>query len=894
MPPRAGDRIGSYEVLGQLGAGGMGQVYRARDLTLNREVAMKVLPDAVAADPDRLARFEREAKTLAALNHPGIAQVYGFESRALVMELVAGDDLSTVIARGPMTVSEARRVARQIADALDAAHSRGIIHRDLKPANIKLTPSGVVKVLDFGLAKALAPADGAATSAENSPTLTNRATELGMILGTAAYMAPEQARGKVVDQRADVWAFGVVLFEMLTGERPFPGTDITEVLASVLKTDPDWSRLPADVPLSMRRLLRRCLEKDSAKRLSAIADARLELDEPDQPDEHDERARTSGATVTATPPASRRSWLAVLGVAATAVVLTALAMTALRTAPAVGAAGPTRLSIVPPPGEEFFPDSTGAVVSPDGTMIAFVTGNAVDRQSNQLWVRRLDGLGATHLDSADGVALPFWKPDSTRIGFFSGTKLKTVAATGGRADEVADAPFGRGATWNASDVIVFAGDAGGTLSRVSANGGEVTHITTPDARTQAGHRFPMFLPDGDHFLYTALPAHDGMFDVFAGSLSDPKLATLVGAMGSAPVYADPGWLLFGRKGVLVAQPFDPRTLKTTGDPVPLADEPSVLLDPQNNYTAARLTSVSSTGALVYYSGVSAKNKTVWLDAIGRVTGTLALKPESYSTVRISPDGTQAVFVRSVSPTDSSLWLIDVARASSSLFSSGGGRNEAPVWSPDGTRVLFSSDRGGSQDFFVKSVGDASEQPFFHSDVLFKTPTDWSPDGQSVIFHQVLPKTAYDVYALPAAGHSPPVLVAGGRVREVGGRVSPNGKWVAFLSEDTGSLELYVQSFPQAGRRMQVSSTTASRPWWTRDGRALVYMTSDMHELWRVDLDPAGAGLRIGAPVRLGTLPPGVVALDAMPDRQRFLALVPDQVGVPSLTVVERWQTGLKR
>jgi serine/threonine protein kinase/Tol biopolymer transport system component len=927
-----GDRIGPYQVTALLGEGGMGTVFRARDTRLNRDVAIKVVSDAFAADPERLARFTREAQTLAALSHPNIAAIYGIEGvgsvwptgqtrppdtsvwptgqtrppdespagpvRALVMELVEGDDLSTVIAREKLPLSDTIRIAKQIADALEAAHEQGIVHRDLKPANIKVRPDGSIKVLDFGLAKALAPdgAGAAAGGASNSPTLTARATAMGMILGTAAYMAPEQARGKPVDRRADIWAFGVVLFEMLIGERLFKGDETTDVLAAVLRQDVDWTQLPPEVSPAVRRLLRRCLEKDPRKRLSSIADARLELDEPDTDVARTGVARTG---LGSEPHRSHRSWLSMLWPALAAALVTAGVMIAVHSVPPSPFTGTTRTSILGPVGQGVYPDSTMVVISPDGTKVAFCIGSFADRAAASIWVRPIDSLTATRIEGTEGGFLPFWKPDSARIGFFSGRKLKVVSLNGGHAESIADAAFGRGATWSPTDVIVFAGDADGTLSRVSANGGEATRITTLNAtRKESSHRFPVFLPDGDHFLYAALPGHDGKFNILTSSVSNPANVTLVAAMGNTPVFAagsgpaDPGWLLFGRQGVLAAQPFDPKTLKTTGEAVSLADEPSVILDPQVSYTAGHMTSVSSTGAMAYFSGASSKTKAVWLDATGTIVATLPIKPDSYSSLRLSPDGTQAVVVKSISASESSLWLVDIARGSTIAFSTGGGRNETPVFSPEGTRVLFSSDRNGPQDFFIKTLADASpEQPLFTSDVLFKTPTSWTGDGTSILFHQVMPTTAYDVYSVPATGKGTPVLVAGGRLREVGAVASPNGQWVAFLSEDTGRLELYVQSFPQAARRLPVSGNSASRCWWTSDGRGLLYVTADMRELWRADLDLAGSAVRVSAPKRVGSLPPGlsVTTIDATPDRQRFLALVPDESGVPSITVVQGWQ-----
>ena len=863
----------------------MGQVYRARDARLDREVAIKVLPDAVAGDPERLARFEREAKTLAALNHPHIAHVYELADRALVMELVPGEDLSARISRGAIPLAEALPLARQIVEALAAAHDKGIVHRDLKPANVKITPDGDVKVLDFGLAKALAPDATVSGDPSNSPTLTAPATQIGMILGTAAYMAPEQARGRPVDARVDIWAFGAVLFEMLTGHRAFGGGDVSDVLASVLKSDPDWASLPRDLPPAIHRLLRRSLEKDARRRLSAIADARFDLDEAEAP--------VPSAAPSAVP--GRPTWPAALALMRAAAVVGATATMLRRPAPAPAGA-PTRTSVVVP--QNLYPDSRQVAISPNGQMVAYIVGDPIEKKQSQLWVRRLDSLTATRLDDGDGASLPFWNPDSTRIGFFTDRKLKTIAATGGRADTVAAAAFGRGGTWNRADVIVFAGDAGGTLSRVSANGGEATTISALDAtRKEVAHRFPAFLPDGDHFLYAALPGRNGAFNVFASSLSHPSQVTLVGAMASAPVYAPPGYLLFARQGALVAQRFDASALALAGEAVPLGDEPSVILDPQTSFTAGPVVSVSTTGAAAYVSAAAQKKKAVWLDATGRPAGDLAVKPDQYSSLRISPDGTQAVFVRSSSPVESMLWLADLTRASTTLIATGGGRNDSPIWSPDGTRVLFASDRDGAQNFFVKSVVDASpEQPLYRSEALFKTPTDWSGPANVIVFHQIDQDSAYNVYVLPVEPHAAPALAAGGPLREAGGHLSPDGRWLRYLSEDSGRYELIVQAYPRPGRRFQVSFNGAESAWWSRDGRQIVYTANNSRELWRVGLEPNADGLRVGTAVRIGTLPEGIPigAIDATPDLQRFLALLPDRTGADSITVLQNWPSALAK
>ena len=881
-----GRTLGPYQVVAKLGEGGMGEVYRARDTKLNRDVAIKVLPDTFASDADRLARFTREAQTLAALNHPNIAHIHGLEEsggvRALVMELVEGDDLSAVIARGAIPPAEALPIARQIADALEAAHEQGIIHRDLKPANVKVRADGTVKVLDFGLAKALDSTATSGSDAMNSPTLTARATQMGTIIGTAAYMAPEQARGKAVDRRADIWAFGVVLYEMLSGKRAFAGEDISVTLANVIKDDVDWQALPVDLPAPIRRLLRRCLEKDPRKRLSAIGDARLELDEHEQP-----AVVQTPASATARPSLVSRLWPAALGIVLTAAI--AWALWPATTTSADGAL--SRLSVLPPPGDVLYPDSTGVAISPDGTMVAFVVGD-VTKTDTELWVRSLDSKTARRLDDATGAVLAFWSPDSRRIGFFTANKLKTIAAAGGRADVLADAPGPRGASWSPSNVIVFAPDFEGPLYKVAASGGTPEPATTLDtSRKENGHRFPVFLPDGEHFLYAALPGKDGKFDIFCGSLKDDS-RTLIGSFESAPVYAAPGWLLYARQGVLAARPFDARTLKVTGDPVLLEDEPTSILDPATSFTAGTTVSISGAGSLAYFSAPSVNTTAAWYGANGQSTGTLDLPPGHYETAAISPDGTRAILVRSTSPSDSSLWMVNLVRGGATPFSSGRGRNDSPVWSPDGTRVAFASDCDGLQQVFVKAVDDvAPEQPLTSSDVPFKNPASWSPDGKWIIVTQLDAKTAQNIWFMPAAGGELQLFMRG-PTRDNGGPVSPDGRWMAYASDETGRFEVYVQPFPEPGRRVQISHEGAIGVWWTRDGRQLVLVGADLRA-WRVDVDPTGA-FRAGTPQLLAAFPRDIVWMDAMPDRQRFLAIAPERTGIGSITVVQNWRAALAK
>jgi Tol biopolymer transport system component len=890
MALQVGSRLGPYEVTGSLGAGGMGEVYRARDTKLNRDVAIKVLPDLFALDRDRLARFEREAQTLAALNHPNIAHIHGIEGTALVMEFVDGEDLSQRIARGAIPLDEALPIARQIADALEAAHEQGIVHRDLKPANVKVRPDGTVKVLDFGLAKAAA-AEGAIAAADamQSPTFTSparlrqgygEATQAGVILGTAAYMAPEQARGKVVDRRADIWAFGAVLYEMLTGRRAFEGDGISDVLASVLKSDPAWSSIPAGTPASIRRLLRRCLEKDPRKRLSAIGDARLDLTEDDQ---------DPVPLTTSLPRARRRALPLVAAAAAGALVMAVAALAVWRTNAPANPAGVQRLSVLGPPDALLMPDSNGVAISPDGRMVAFMVGTRARSQS-QLWVRSLDSLDARRLsDDSEAPYLPFWSPDSRTVGYFTASKLKIVPAAGGRAQNLADVTGGRGAAWSAANVIVYAPDTSGPLFRVDVNGGAPRPVTAVDAaKKQVTHRFPSFLPDGDHFLYAALPGRNGRYDIFVGSLSGgaPELLT---SLESAPIYAAPGYLLYARQGVLTAQPFDAKARRLNGDPITLEDEPASILDPVIAYTASRAVSAASNGSLAYYSASSQNTLVDWYDLQGRKTGSLALPPGHYERLNVSPDGKFVIAERTISPSESSLWLIDVATGGASQFSSGPGRNGSPVWSPDSSKIVFASDRDGAADFYLKAVGSTSpEQPIYRSPSLFKYPNSWSPDGKWIVFAQVDPVTTQNIYLLPADGSSAPKVFLGGPSRQVGGVISPDGRMMAYSGDETGRYEMYITPFPSGGGSVQVSHGGAIFAWWTPDGRQLLF-ADESRSVWRATV---AANLTVGPPQPVAQLPSILRGGDFAPDRQRYIGPVPERTGPGSITIVQHWRAAL--
>ena len=620
-----GTRLGPYEITAQIGVGGMGEVYRAIDTNLKRAVAIKVLPEAVAADVDRLARFQREAEVLASLNHPNIAIVHGLEKSdgvtALVMELVEGPTLADRIAEGPFPLDETLHVAKQIAEALEAAHERGIIHRDLKPANIKLRPDGAVKVLDFGLAKAMEPTGAMSSSYSLSPTITTPAmTQMGMILGTAAYMSPEQAKGRLADTRSDIWAFGSVLYEMLTGKRAFPGDDVSDTLAAVLRVEPDWTRLPANTHGAVRRLLRRCLQKDATQRLHDINDARIEIQEA--------QATTDPETMTVVIPVSARrrervAW-ALLAVATLALVALAVSAT-LYLHRAVPEPVVTRLDVVTPPAA----DSFSFALSPNGRQLVFVANG---EKGSQLWVRPLDQSAAQPLADTVGASFPFWAPNSRAVGFFADGKLKRINLTGGAVQVLADAPVPRGGTWNAEDVIVFAPTINSALMRVAAGGGPVEPVTQLTVG-QGSHRWPQFLPDGRQFLFsmaTGLPETHG---AYVSSLDGEKTVRVMPAE-TAAMYASPGYLLLVSQGVLIAYPFNTANGTVTKAPIPVTQP--VGADDGALHSAF---SVSEQGVLAYRVGTGSRRQLVWVNRMGELFGRIGsidedspANPESHRTV----------------------------------------------------------------------------------------------------------------------------------------------------------------------------------------------------------------------------------------------------------------------
>jgi serine/threonine protein kinase len=882
-----GVRVGHYEILAPIGAGGMGEVYRARDTRLKREVALKVLPDAFAGDTERMARFQREAEALAALNHPNIAQIYGVEERALAMELVEGKTLA-----GPLPLETALNYARQIASALEAAHEKGIIHRDLKPANIQVTPQGVVKVLDFGLAAIAQTSTGGASNSANSPTLTISPTIPGMILGTAAYMSPEQARGKPVDKRADIWAFGVVLYEMLTGQRLFEGETISDTLIEVATREPDWDRVPQKV----RRLLRRCLEKDPKKRLRDIGDFESLLE--DAPPE---------GSVPPTAPSRPRLGL-VIATALFAAVAAVVSFIHFQEKPPA-LPEPVRFQIPVPPKNNF---ASGAFVSPDGHRIAFVA--AGQRGRNVLWIHSLDSLESRPLAGTEGAYQMFWSPDSRFIAFIVPGKLKKVEASGGPPQTVCDVLGSwRGGGWSRDGVIAY-GVVGQGLMRIPEAGGAASPLTTLDSsRQESHHSSPSFLPDGRHFIYLRASTTVGKSGIYLGSLdSKPEQqgSKRLVATNSSAAYAPSsdsgvGHLLFLREGSLMAQPFDARHLELAGEAVPIADG---LPD-----SGPPLFSVSTTGVVAYRTGGVGAPTTqlTWFDRAGKLLGTIG-EPGQYNTVALSPDGTRVAVSRNDPQAagrgafgsawgNTDIWLHEFLRGTSARFTFDPALDWMAVWSPDGSRIIFSSDRDGPSNLYQKvSNGAGNEEALLKSNEA-KFSYDWSQDGRFLLYAVAGQK--FGIWALPLTGddHKPmPYL----QTDAFQARFSPDSRWIAYTSEESGKKEIYVQPFPVAsGGRWMVSKGGGDQPRWRRDGKELFYISADS-KLMSVEIAAAPGTFQAGIPKALFAAPiwgggggNALTRYDVTADGKKFLinSLPTETAAAPSspITVVLNWQQTLQ-
>ncbi|MDO8680508.1 MAG: protein kinase [Acidobacteriota bacterium] len=802
-------------MLSSLGVGGMGEVYRARDAKLNRDVAIKVLLPAVANDPDRLARFSREAQVLASLNHSNIAHIHGLEESggvtALVLELVEGEDLAQRIARGPIPLDEALPIARQIAEALEAAHDHGIIHRDLKPANIKVRADGAVKVLDFGLAKALAPAGASATAdAMNSPTLSIHATEAGIILGTAAYMSPEQARGKAVDKRSDIWSLGCVLFEMLTGKRMFVGDNATDTIVAVVTNDPDWHALPGSVPPGIRRLLRRSLEKDPRRRLDSAAAVRIEIDDALSPSNE-----TNPSNVTS------RSTLLPWAVAATLGIGLAISIAyLLRAVPATTAP-------VEPPIHLLLSEQVPAwtagsersfAISPDGRRIVYA---AITAGSPQLYLRDMRSVEATPIAGTENALSPFFSPDGQRIGFFADGRILVLALGGGAPLVLANAANARGATWAPDDTIIYSPATDAGLWQVPAAGGTPRLLAQPDStKGERSYRWPELLPGGDAVMFTVAMSDILSFDdariVVRSLLTGEQHEVLRG--GSFATYAASGELLYAQAGTLLAVPFDVTQQKVNGVPRPVLN--GIVTYP---LSGAAQYALSSNGTLLYVAGKSESRMAglSWVERSGK-TSPLAVPQAAYQSLTLSPDGSRAAI--DIDGANANIWILDLDRSAMTRLTLEWSNN-SPTWTPDGARVGFTSARGGMRSLFSQSVDNqGGQEPVFPLGQFTAQVggSSWLPDGQAVIFDAASPGTGRDLWIVQLEGQRVPKPLLQTSFNESTPAMSPDGRWLAYVSNDTGRSEVYLQPYPGPGGKSRMSADGGSLPAWARDGRELFF------------------------------------------------------------------------
>lgn len=881
----------------------MGEVYRARDRRLKRDVALKVLPESFTTDPDRLARFQREAEVLAALNHPHIAHIHGVEDsggvRALVLEFVDGFTLANRIAQGPLALDEALPIARQIAEALEAAHERGIVHRDLKPANIKLRPDGTVKVLDFGLAKAVG-IDAEVPGLSDSPTVTAPGTRAGVILGTAPYMSPEQAKGRPVDRRTDIWAFGAVLYELLTGTAAFHGNSVAETLSQILTQAPNWELLPADTPPSIRTLLRRCLEKNQTRRLDSAAAVRLEIDEalispPRVTTPTGAHERRRGVTREAIIAFAAGSLIAALGV-----------WYVMQKGPQQPTP-PVRFTITFPPME--LPELTwrgrDIALSPDGRYLVY-------QSRSRLMVRALEQLDAVPLSGVTAGRTPFFSPDSRWIGFFEGGDLKKVAVMGEPVITLArNLGSAQGGTWGDDGTIVVSSENGNVgLMRVSSNGGEATALTRTSG-AQNGHYTPSMLPGGRGVLFT----------IWANKFEDRQLAvldlksgeqkTLVRG-GVAVEYVDTGHLVYttiagqgtGHQmlGTLWAVGFDLDQLALRGEPVRVSETLQIDLSAAPNYA------ISSTGTLAYLPARANTRSFVWVDRNGRETPIKGLPPRAYATMGLSPDGTRLAFV--IEDREFDVWLWDLAREVLSRLTSGPSVDDLPRWTPDGERLIFRSDRDGPFNLYsVRSDGSGQVERLTTSDNN-QYPNSVTPDGTTVLTCELRPKTGFDILRFPAiaapersgsvaAGSAVTTLVSSPSA-EYAANISPDGRYFAYQSNEPGRFAVYVKPYPNVGQaRWQVSMEGGVAPVWARKGGELFYF-DESNTLMAVAVETSGAQFRYGKAARVFETPYAgdFYAYDVTPDGQRFLMMKQSEPGdrsrPTSMVVVLNWLEELKQ
>ena len=874
-----GRTIAHYTITEKIGQGGMGEVYRATDRKLKRDVALKILPGSFAQDPHRMGRFQREAEVLASLNHPNIAGIHGIEhegdTHAIAMELVEGETLAVRINRGPISLDEALEIARQIAEALEAAHEKGIIHRDLKPANVIVTPEGQVKVLDFGLAKARVP-DSTDADISNSPTLAAAATQMGVILGTAAYMSPEQARGKPVDQRVDIWAFGCLVYELLVGKRAFEGSDVTELLVSVMTKEPEWTALSTHTPAAVRRMLRRCLQKDTRKRLRHIGDAGSDIEE----------ALTEPVQVPSGDGTSRKASTRALVPWAIAAIASGLAAVLAVVALLGPGEEPASWSEILPP------NSTSGIgpepaISPDGRSIVFRALGASGPPT--LWLRTSDSPAARELAGTDDATLPFWSPDGRSIGFFdmAQAKLKRIDVSDVRVQELADAPNPRGGSWSRSGVIVYAPNFPGALYAVSASGGIDPWPVTELVSEHASHFYPHFLPDRRRFLFLEEDRSISAFGLWlsVGSLDSFETDKVEGIRSRAE-YVN-GYLLFGQASTLMAQRFDLDRLALEGDRVRLAGE----LGQSSGSLAGYGFSGSTDAVIIAYGGFRAATRLVTLDRQGRTLEMPDISGE-IRTVALSPDQTRvALEKRNPVANTMDIWIADLADGIPQRLAAGSPGIGTPLWSPlDGEHVLFTDWSGR---YSIKNVKNDEVQYIEIEGSTGGWLADWSSDGEHVIFQDNDLKTLSDIMVFSLADGGRPAVYLNSRDSEWEPNLSPDGRWLAYSSDESSDFEVYVQAFPEGGGKKRISGSGGRQPRWRRDGKELYYISGDGMFVGAT-LTAGASGIEVAdlqplfkAPRLLRVNRPQYAVLD---NGARFIFNEIDETVPRFMTVIKNWKS----
>jgi Tol biopolymer transport system component len=836
-------KISSYEVVEKIGAGGMGEVFRAHDTKLGRDVALKILPESFVHDTERLARFDREAKVLASLNHPNIAAIYGLEDaeskKFLVLELVDGEDLAKRLDRGALPVEEALETGRQITEALETAHEQGIVHRDLKPGNVIATAGGVVKVLDFGLAKAFDIEASDSQDISQSPTMLGSGdTAPGVILGTAAYMSPEQARGKPIDKRADIFAFGSVLMEMLTGKQCFTGETVSDTLAAVLRAEPAWDGLPKDTPNAIRTLLRRCLEKDPRIRLRDIGEVRIVIERVLAGKDESVVAGTAQAQ-TASTARSKISWLSVVPYVLLILAVTLAFVRGRGDQPEI-----LRASILPPEDTPF--DLRGyhpgpAVISPDGQKIVFA---ARGKDGTLLYVRFLDESEPHAVPGTEGAGYPFWSSDSRSIGFFADAKLKRVEVSGAPPVTLCDAAGGKGGTWSPDDVIVFAPSFNTGIHKITATGGDPVEITEVHLdKGENSHRFPEFLPDGKHFIYLARSAGAGQRGQVGTAIRvasvDGDVDNVLMPSISNAIYACEH-VLFLREDVLMARPFDADKIEFTGDAFPVAHQVRYIPG-----AARGIFSASADGKLLYQAGASMPgNQLVWVDLEGNEISRMG-DPAEHDMLSLSNDGTRvAVEVYDEIGGTADVWIYEIDRGIRTRFTFDPASDNRPVWSPDGNEIIFTSSRGAHSDLYRKSIGGSGTEELILQSDYDKWPTDWSSDGHYILYDKTSETQSIDIWAMPLEDGDEPFAVLATKHTEFDARFSPDGRWVSYTSNESGKPEVYVRPFPGPGRRWQVSSDGGAAARWRPDDAKLFFQSMD-GSVHVAEVDAHGDTFRVG-------------------------------------------------